>query len=322
VRFFDVFNAATKAPGLKASERWLLCVLMSFDGDRGICPRLDTIAARSGFEKGAVLRATKRLEAKGVLSVTRSTNAPNVYTVHLDRISALAPGGETGPGSDLQPGSEAGPGSDLPPSEGLQNATGQVAKRHWAGSETLPDQSLDQSLDLSSLPSRARASETPLHAGPPVSDSEAHVPSEPPVDLLTNPPTWREERCGTIAMTTGRRLNDVAASWAEFVSARADKALPATPDAWSAWVARQIRFDGESGRRGPRRIVQGGSQSFEVDDGSTILELAKSPPRSFKGGPRILQRDPPGPKAYEVDDGNHDWAELAKAPPRKFKGAP
>ncbi len=101
-------------------------------------------------------------------------------------------------------------------------------------------------------------------------------PAEP--DPLTSPPAWRAEQLDAVDLAMGRLPKDPAQCWAMFVTQSQRDARAITPEAWKAWVVRQIGFD-TAERRGP------------------------------KG--RIVQRDPPGGRAFEVDDGNHDYAALA-----------
>lgn len=148
-----------------------------------------------------------------------------------------------------------------------------VTSRH-AERDEASDPSRDASRSLARSPSDLGSGSSSVSQLPDHPDS---LPCLEP-DPLLHPPAWRDEQVESVALARGRKPVDLGHCWARFVTTSQRDARAITPEAWKAFVVLQLGYDAADARRGPKRVVQ---------------------------------RDPPGPKAFEVDDGNHDWDALA-----------
>ncbi|MDD5215347.1 MAG: helix-turn-helix domain-containing protein, partial [Methylococcales bacterium] len=74
---------------LPAMQKIVLLMLANrTNHDTGLCfPSHETLATECGMDKRSVIRQIEKLEAAGLLSVNRSTNKPNSYTLNLSSVT-------------------------------------------------------------------------------------------------------------------------------------------------------------------------------------------------------------------------------------------
>ncbi len=69
----------------------------------------------------------------------------------------------------------------------------------------------------------------------------------PPRPVSFDVPPWRDDAVETIALSTGRRPEDIGLCWVGYVADRATKARQVTKEDWQRWIVRELNYE----RRAP-----------------------------------------------------------------------
>lgn len=126
-----------------------------------------------------------------------------------------------------------------PPSVGESaRGAGAQAPVSDAGTQSALQVGNANAVSLDALPPTTRLQSESVPGSHPASKSPVNGPEHPAGDLTIA--DWSQGIVDSVAMATGRKVDDIRAVWAQFVAHLGAEGRPITRAEWSRWVTRQV----------------------------------------------------------------------------------